>query len=121
MESRIRKLRVKAGLNQSELAEKVNVHQTAVSQWETGKSSPDGEILKKLADILHTTTDYLLGREDSQRQHINDDEALEIMEILHKRPEMKILFNAGRKATKEDVLKAVAIVDALRKQAGGED
>ena len=36
----IRNLRKKSGLNQEEFARLFNVHQTAVSQWETGKTSP---------------------------------------------------------------------------------
>lgn len=37
---RLKELRIKAGLSQSDLAKKLNVHQTAVSQWETGKKRP---------------------------------------------------------------------------------
>ena len=104
------------------MADKVNVHQTAVSQWETGKSSPDLETLKKLAAIYRVSVDYLLNEDNlPSTQHVNDDEALEIMEILHKRPEMKILFNAGRKATKEDVETAIAIIDALKKKSQPEE
>lgn len=100
----------------------VSVHQTAVSQWETGKSSPDIEALKKLAALYKVSVDYLLnGDNPTSTQHINDDETLEIMEILHKRPEMKILFNAGRKATKEDVETAVAIIEALKKKSQPEE
>lgn len=118
---RLAELRKKHGLSQDELAEKVGVSQQTMSKYERGALEPDFETLNFLADYFSVSIDYLLDRDESQRQHVNDDETLEIMEILHKRPEMKILFNAGRKATKEDVLKAVAIVEALRRQSEGED
>ena len=121
MESRLRKLRLKAGLSQADLAEMVNVHQTAVSQWETGKNSPDVEVLKKLADILSTTTDYLLGRDAPQGQHVDDDEALEYLDELHKRPEMKTLFQVTRKAKKEDIETAITIIEALKKRGAEEE
>ncbi|NLN49522.1 MAG: hypothetical protein GX154_10650 [Clostridiales bacterium] len=71
--------------------------------------------ITKLADIFHTTTDYLLGRDETQ-QHINDEEALEYLDELHKRPEMKTLFQVGRKATKEDIETAITIIEALKKK-----
>lgn len=35
---------------------------SAVSNYENGHSSPDGETLSKIADYFHVSTDYLLGR-----------------------------------------------------------
>ena len=39
------KLRRKQGLSQAQLAEKLNITQGAVSQWEMGLSKPKSEIL----------------------------------------------------------------------------
>ena len=47
-----------------------------------------------------------------------DDEVREIVDSLRTRPEMKILFSASKKATKEDIMKTVKIIEALR---NGED
>lgn len=43
-----------------------------------------------------------------------DDEVREIVDSLRTRPEMKILFSASKKATKEDILKTIKIIEALR-------
>lgn len=59
--NRFRQLRKDLGLSQVNLAEKLGVTQTAVSQWETGKSNPDIEILKKIALHYHVTIDFLLN------------------------------------------------------------
>lgn len=45
----IRIFRERNSLSQQTLAEKVGVSQQAVAKWETGKSYPRGETLKKLA------------------------------------------------------------------------
>lgn len=50
------------GLSQQALSEIVKVNQTAVSQWETGKTSPSSEILPALADALGCTIDELFRR-----------------------------------------------------------
>jgi transcriptional regulator with XRE-family HTH domain len=53
------KLRRKQGLSQAQLAEKLNITQGAVSQWEMGLSKPKSEILPELAKALDCTIDEL--------------------------------------------------------------
>lgn len=53
-------LRNKKGMTQTELGERLGVSFQAVSKWERGETLPDISILTDLADILETTTDYLL-------------------------------------------------------------
>lgn len=60
----IRELRKQKGLSQSELAAICCVHQTAVSQWEKGRTSPDNESLKLLASALGVSVGTLIGGED---------------------------------------------------------
>ncbi len=43
-----------------------------------------------------------------------DDETLEIIDSLRSKPEMQILFSVSKNATKEDILKAVKIIEALK-------
>jgi len=61
---RIRELREEKQLSQIEMAKLLNVANTTVSQWETGKRQPDIDTLEQLANLLNCTTDYLLGRTD---------------------------------------------------------
>lgn len=63
--NRFRKLRLDNNYSQTQLAKKLKVHQTAISQWELGKSFPDILTMQKLADIYDVSVDYLLGREDT--------------------------------------------------------
>lgn len=59
----IRDLRIRNGMNQVELANKLNVSKQCVSNWENDNVLPSITLLVKLADLFNTTTDYLLGRE----------------------------------------------------------
>ena len=45
-----------------ELAERTGFHPSAVPHFETGQRAPSFDNLKRLADALDVTTDYLLGR-----------------------------------------------------------
>jgi len=62
----IKILRVEKNLSQGELAKQVNVSQTAVSQWEIGKTNPDKNSTNLLADFFGVSVDYLLGRTDER-------------------------------------------------------
>lgn len=57
------KVLVKEGLTQKELGAVIEKDQAYISQIERGiQSGITTETLEKLADALHVSTDYLLGR-----------------------------------------------------------
>ena len=58
--NQIAELRKLKGLTQSELGERLCVSFQAVSKWERGESLPDTAILPDLANVLETTTDFIL-------------------------------------------------------------
>ena len=58
--SNLKIYRVKSGMTQEELAEKVGVSRQAVAKWERGESSPDIETCVALADIFGTSVDILV-------------------------------------------------------------
>ena len=59
---RLKESRKKRGYTQSELAKYMNMRQGSYTKWEPGMTEPRIESLIKLADILDTTTDFLLGK-----------------------------------------------------------
>ena len=56
----IANLRKLNGITQSDLAQKLNYSDKAVSKWERGESLPDICVLKQIADSFGVTVDYLL-------------------------------------------------------------
>lgn len=59
--NRIRPLRIAAGLKQSDLANRLNVKPNTISNWETEKSYPDLDSLRKMSIIFEVSVDYILG------------------------------------------------------------
>ena len=47
--------------SQAEISQLLGVTQQAVGKWETGRSTPDPQTIARLAEILGTTADVLLG------------------------------------------------------------
>ncbi|MBQ2061530.1 MAG: helix-turn-helix transcriptional regulator [Oscillospiraceae bacterium] len=64
--AKIRLLRKEKRVTQEELAEYLHISAQAVSKWETGASSPDIDLLPKLAIYFGTSLDHLLDFDQSQ-------------------------------------------------------
>ncbi len=81
---RLRALRERKGLKQTEFAERMGIPNQNVSNYERGFRQPDYDTLKKFADYFEVTTDYLLGRsttpnmsEEEEFQSFANDPELE--------------------------------------------
>ena len=61
----IKRLRLSADMTQKELAEKIGVDRSAVTQWETGVSVPRMKALAKIARLFDTTPGLLLEDDDA--------------------------------------------------------
>ena len=65
MGAKIKSRRLELNMTQEELAEKLNVSRSTVSNWEIGRNYPDLQLIVSLADILDLSLDEML-REDCQ-------------------------------------------------------
>ena len=64
--TRIAELRKSAGEKQEDLAEVLGCNRGSLANYETGKRTPDAEIIIKTAQHYGTTTDYILGMTDTK-------------------------------------------------------
>ncbi|MED2006735.1 helix-turn-helix transcriptional regulator [Brevibacillus borstelensis] len=62
--SRIRHRRLEKGLTQDDIAKHLGMGRSNVGHIENGRTNPTADVIDKIADILDTTSDYLLGRVD---------------------------------------------------------
>lgn len=62
---RLAKLRNSRGLSQPQLAEVLNVSQSTVAMWESGKRNINNDDLVRIAQFFHVTTDYILGNNET--------------------------------------------------------
>ena len=59
---RVKSCRKALNLSQAQLGEVLGMHQQTISAYETGRLEPGAFSLLCLADALHVSIDYLLGR-----------------------------------------------------------
>lgn len=58
--------RVKAGLEQKDLAVKLNTSAATVSRWERGLSKPNADQMVAMRELFGCSVDYLLGVSDDR-------------------------------------------------------
>jgi transcriptional regulator with XRE-family HTH domain len=129
----LKKLRKEAGLTQKQLSVMLKVALSTVAMWETGSRQPDYATLKRIADFFEVSFNDLLDgsieHNKSQKSDkstnmlkgiFDDDDVADFREILRTRPEMKMLFSVSKTATKADIERTVAIIEALKNQNNNE-
>lgn len=72
--NRIKDLRIKANLKQTDLAQKLSCSPTTISNYEVGIRDIDSETINKLCEIFGCTADYLLGRSPLPSQDLSEEE-----------------------------------------------
>lgn len=121
---RLKTARKDAGLSQATLAKELFVSQQAIAKWETGRATPNPEMLAKIANVLNVSIDFLLCNDtpntntttEEKKVITFDDEAMELINHLRSRPEMQTLFSVSKTATAADILKTIKIIEALKEE-----
>ncbi|MBE7011165.1 MAG: helix-turn-helix transcriptional regulator [Ruminococcaceae bacterium] len=104
----LKELRLERGLTQEEVGKIIGVQKAAIQKYEKGEvENMKQSSIKKLSKFYGVTTDYLLGIEKA------DEQLEEYLEMLKSRSELKMLFNLTKDATREDIEKAVKIIETV--------
>ncbi len=103
----LKQLRESRGLTQRDLANQLQISKSAISMYENGEREPSFETLEAIADYFNVDMNMLIGNS-------KEDEIAKLRDELRTRPEMKILFDIARGASREDIEKAVKIIEALK-------
>lgn len=115
--------RMREGLSQSELAAKLGVSVSRISMYEVGKREPDFETEEKIADFFNTDLNTLRGRdiEDEEHYYLNE-ETRDMAQAIFENKELRVLFDAARDSSPEDLQTVHSMLLALkRKEQGNSD
>lgn len=70
--NRVKEARINAGLKQNELAERLQIGRSTISEWEKQLRDPKSDMLMKIADICGCSVDFLLLND----KHIKEEAPL---------------------------------------------
>lgn len=98
---RITELRKQKGWSQTELANKINLSYPQMSRYEIKGTQPPADTLKKIADVLGTTVDYLISgaTDEKAKANLKDSDLLNQFKAVDTMPEkdknvIKLLIDA---------------------------
>lgn len=112
----------KYDLTAYKVAKEAGVTQTALSNWKTGKSTPTTKTLQKIADFFGVSIDYLMtGKETEDSKYYLNDETAEMAQALFENKNLRVLFDAAKDATPEDLKTTYDMLMALKKKERGID
>lgn len=111
-------LRIQSGLTQQEMADKLKISRSSIGMYENGEREPSFELLENIADYFNVDMNYLLGKKElseniPQGYYLNED-AREMAQFMFENPEYRVLFDASRKISKEDIETVKAIMNKFR-------
>lgn len=110
----LRALRKSKGLTLSELAEKLNVSPSTILRWENGDiANMRRDRIALLAKALEIKPTELLDLPDNGGYY-TDTTVNEYAEQLRTNPNMRLLFDATKDMTKEDIDYVVDLVNRLK-------
>ena len=111
---RLRELRTKKDMSQSQLATALGISKSSISMYELGERQPDFETLEIIADFFNVDMNYLLGDESKSTYYL-DPEVAEMAQELYARPEMRVLFDATRNVSPDDIQFVIDMLDRMKK------
>lgn len=110
------------GISAYKFCKETGISQSTISTWKTKRNLLGGELAKKVADFFDVTVDYLMtGEEKEGDKYYLNDETAEIAQEIFENKELRMLFNASRKASPEDLKAVHDMMLALRRKEYGYD
>lgn len=117
----IKKLREQHGLTQAEFGEIAGVSDKAVSTWENGTAEPRMGAIEKIAKHFNISKGSIVDDDPDNGQQIGyylDPEVAQKAQEIYEDPELRILLDAKRDLSKEDLEAVINIVKALKAKDG---
>jgi len=124
MGSRLKALRKKYNYTGEEVGNMLKVSKVAIYNWEKDIRSPNPDVIEKLANIYEVSTDYLITGKDSNitnDSYYYDTEVAEIAEQIKNDPELRILLDAKRNLSKQDMKAIINITKSLLQRERGDE
>ena len=93
------------GITTYRVAMDTGIAQSVFSAWKSGKSRPKPDKLKKIADRLHVSVDYLMGDEqaDELQKYYVDEEVAAMAQAIFLNPDLKALFDVASDSKPKDI------------------
>lgn len=120
--NRLKEAMLIKGLRQSDLSEKTGIVKSAISQYLSGKVTPKQDKIFLLSEALSVSPAWLMGADVPMEKHTEpyytNEETARIAQELKDNPNGRILFDASRDLSPEDVKIVLNLIKGLKAKEG---
>lgn len=117
--SNLSRLIEERNLKQSEIAEYIGVSPQTFNTWVKGIAFPRMGKVQKIADFFNVPKSYLIEEHpDDELTYYIKPEAAEAAKELYERDELRVLFDAARDVSEEDIRYVATLLEKLKKKEG---
>ena len=110
------------GVSAYRFCKETGISQSTISTWKKKGNLIKGDLAKKIADYFNVSVDYLMtGEEKESDKYYLNDETDEMAQALFENRDLRVLFDAARDASPEDLKTTYDMLMALKRKERGEN
>lgn len=102
-------------LRMSDVARETGIPYSTFTDWKVGRSVPKADKMQKIADFFGVTVDYLMTGKAKDGYYLNPETAKAAQEMFENE-ELRVLFDAARDASPEDLRTVYSLLLALKRK-----
>ena len=108
------------GITAYKFCKETGISQSTISTWKKKRNIISGEIAQTIASYFNISVDYLMtGKEKEADKYYINEETAEMAQTLFENKPLRVLFDAAKDATPEDLKTTYDMLMALKKKERG--
>ena len=112
---KLSKLLADSDMNQADLANMLGVSESTVGKWILKKALPRMSIIEKLSVIFNRPKAYFYDDSEDRQTYYLNPETAQLAQEIHDNPDLRILMDASRKLSPDDIKFVVDLVSRMKK------
>ncbi len=119
---RLKKLLDERNMDQIDLSAALGLDRSTVNKWATANALPRAGTTEKIAAFFGVKKSYLLDESGSdERSYYLDPAAAKMAQELYDNPDMRILFDAAKNVSADDLKLVAEMMLRMKKKENHED
>ncbi len=111
------------GVTAYKVCKETGLTTATISNWKAGRYTPKQEKMQKIADYFGVSLEYLMTgktKEGDKKYYLNEETA-QMAQTLFENKELRVLFDAAKDASPEDLKTTYDMLMALKRKERGEN
>jgi transcriptional regulator with XRE-family HTH domain len=108
-----RQLMEEKGVKHSDVSKATGISTSSLTDWKKGRYQPKTDKLQKIADYFGVSVEYIMTGKKQKDYYLNEETA-EIAQQIFDNPELRILLDAARDVSPENIKLAAEMLSRMK-------